>query len=74
MDLPCPGFVSLEASAAFVDVVVVAGIEQRQVVEVDGAVAAEPFVEVVCLAPAGWPVAARPYAAPVAYDEGPLPG
>jgi len=34
----------LEASAAFVDVVVVAGTEQRQVVEVDGAVAAEPFV------------------------------
>ena len=74
MDLPCPGFVSLEASAAFVDVVVVAGTEQRQVVEVDGAVAVEPFVEVVCLAPAGRPVAARPYAAPVAYDAGPLPG
>jgi hypothetical protein len=44
-------FVLVEGSAAFVDVVVVAGAQQGEVVQVGGAVVADPFVEVVSLTP-----------------------
>ena len=62
-----------EHLAAFVHVVAAAA-EQGQVVQVGGAVVAEPFVEVVGLAPTRGPVASGPHASAVTNDLCPLLG
>lgn len=70
----CLALDSFQHLSAFVGVVVVAGTQQRQVVQIGGAVVSEPFIQVVGLTPTRGPVAAGPHAATVAHDEGTLLG